>query len=303
MNILVTGASGFIAQALIPHLLADGHTLWAWTRSRERCQHLYGTQLNCVSHLNELFESDGVVHIDAMINLAGEGIAEKRWSEQRKAQLLNSRIDTTSSLLELIQRLDRKPKVLLSASAIGFYGSHDGDEPIAEDGAVSGGFTHELCHRWEEEAEKAREHGVRVCSLRTGIVLGHGGALAKMRLPFLLGMGGRVGSGAQWMSWIHMADEVRAIQFLLSHEQCSGAFNLTAPNAVQNLEFTQRFAHSLHRPSWIPLPEFVPKLMLGEGAELLLEGQRVYPKRLLQEGFQFNFETIDSAFKDLASRH
>ncbi|MBB6519772.1 TIGR01777 family protein [Pseudoteredinibacter isoporae] len=301
MNILMTGASGFIAQTLIPNLLAEGHKLWAWTRSPQHCDYLYGANLNCVAQLNELLNRDDAVHFDAIINLAGEGIADKRWSEARKATLLSSRLDTTAALIRFIEQLDQKPTVLLSGSAIGFYGSHDSDEPLAEDGPINIGFTHELCRRWEEEADKAREYGVRVCLLRTGIVLGKGGALAKMRLPFMMGMGGRVGSGKQWMSWVHIADEVRAIQFLLGNDHCSGAFNLTAPNAVQNLEFTRSFAQSLGRPSFMPLPDVVPKLMLGEGAELLLEGQRVYPKRLLQEGFQFSFEKIEDAFLDLES--
>lgn len=301
MNILITGASGFIAQALIPNLLADGHALWAWTRSRERCQRLYENRVNCIDALDELLDAEPSVHLDAIINLAGEGIADKRWSEQRKSVLLSSRIDTTSALIDLLNKIDQKPKVLLSASAIGFYGSHNSDEPLAEDGLVNPGFTHELCRLWEEEAEKARELGVRVCLLRTGIVLGDGGALAKMRMPFLFGMGGRVGSGKQWMSWIHIADEISAIQFLLANETCAGAYNLTAPNAVQNLEFTSRFAQSLNRPAFMPLPAFVPGLMLGEGAELLLEGQRVYPKRLLQDGFQFSYEKVQDAFENLST--
>ncbi|WP_299980902.1 TIGR01777 family oxidoreductase [uncultured Pseudoteredinibacter sp.] len=299
MNILLTGASGFIAQFLIPRLLCKGHQLLAWSQSKNTCAQLYGKQVECFASLDDYWQLANSPKIDAVINLAGAGIADQCWSESRKAELLNSRISTTKNLIELISNLDCKPDVLLSASAIGFYGSHLEDEPLDESAAPQQGFTHDLCSSWEAEASQAEEYGIRVCLLRTGIVLGPGGALAKMRLPFSMGLGGRVGSGKQWMSWIHIEDEARAIEFLLENKNAKGAFNLTAPNAVQNVEFTRLYAESLRRPAIFPLPEIIPKLMLGEGAELLLEGQRIYPRKLLEMGFQFRYEELAKAFSTL----
>jgi len=300
MNILLTGASGFIAQSLIPRLLSQGHQLFALTQSKDACARLYGKQVECFTSLDDYWQLENRPNIDALINFAGAGIADQRWSESRKAELLNSRISTTKNLIAFVSALDCKPEVLLSASAIGFYGSHFEDEPLDENANPQLGFTHDLCDSWEAVALQAEEYGVRVCLLRTGIVLGKGGALAKMRLPFSLGLGGRVGSGKQWMSWIHIEDEVRAIEFLLENKNAKGAFNLTAPNAVQNIEFTRLYAKSLGRPAIFPLPEIIPKLMLAEGAELLLEGQRVYPRKLLEIGFQFQHGELEEAFESLS---
>ncbi len=298
MNILVTGASGFIARHLIPRLIARGCRVWAWTRSPKLCASLYRDQVSYVSNL-DCFQKENSVSFDAVINLAGAPIADKRWTEARKNVLLESRLSLTRQLIEFISQQKNKPHTLLSASAIGFYGSHVDDEPLNESAPVVPGFAPELCSLWEAEASKATACGVRVCLLRTGVVLGDGGALAKMRLPFLLGLGGRVGSGKQWMSWIHIDDQVRAIEFLLDQE-ISGAFNLCSPGAVINSVFACRYAASLNRPSFVPLPSLVPKLLLGEGAELLLEGQRVYPQKLLDAGFEFEYSDLDSAFKNIA---
>lgn len=300
MHILISGASGFIARALIPKLLAADHHVWAWTQSPQLCAQYYGDAVHCISDLDELELQ--AQEIGAIINLAGAAIADKPWTQARKTLLLESRLKTTQALIGWIAGQAKKPQLLLSASAIGFYGSHDNDVALGEEAKPNPGFTHDLCRRWEEQANKAKAYGLRVCLLRTGIVLGAGAALAKMRLAFRLGLGGRVGSGQQWMSWIHIDDQVAAILFLLNSSAQSGAFNLCAPGAVKNTEFTRLYAKSLSRPAMFPLPSFVPRLMLGEGAELLLEGQRVYPQALLDAGFKFQYEDLWPALQDVEER-
>ncbi|MCV6627647.1 MAG: TIGR01777 family oxidoreductase [Cellvibrionaceae bacterium] len=293
MHILLTGASGFIAQALIPKLLERGYQLSAWSCSPHIIQRRYDGRVQALAELSQLSE---LAPVDGVINLAGAGIADKRWSPTRKQLLLDSRLNTTRALVTAMQTWPRPPRVLLSGSAIGFYGSQEGDHQLLEDAQVADGFTHQLCQQWEAAALQAESLGVRVCLLRTAVVLGPGGgALAKMLPPFRLGLGGPIGSGEQWMSWIHIDDQVKAILFLLDHRDCYGAYNLSAPGAVQNSDFANRLGRALGRPAVLPLPALVPKLMLGEGAELLLEGQRVYPERLLQAGFEFRYPGLAEA--------
>ncbi|WP_271270583.1 TIGR01777 family oxidoreductase [Aliamphritea hakodatensis] len=294
MHILMSGGTGFIGQALVPVLLAEGHSLTLWVRSEAKLRRLYGDSVSGVASLDLLGDD---VHIDAVINLAGEGIADARWSESRKQLLLNSRLGVTDALVALIERLQNKPAVLLSGSAIGYYGSQPSDRVLTEDAEPHDEFAHELCRRWEESALRAEASGVRVCLLRTGIVLGNGGALAKMLPPFRFGLGGRIASGEQAMSWIHLQDELAIIVFLLKHPECSGAYNLTAPGAVSNAEFTAELGRALHRPAILPLPALVPGLMLGEGAVLLLKGQRVYPKRIEDAGYRFSYPELPAALE------
>ncbi len=290
MNILVTGGTGFIGQALITQLLAQ-HKVYCLSRRAERVRRCFGDSVTPVEDYSQLTGAD----IDAVINLAGAGIADQRWSESRKALLRSSRIDGTRLLVEWISRQTHPPRVLLSGSAIGYYGDHPEGEALTEDGPVTPGFTHQLCADWEAEAMKAESLGVRVCLLRTGVVLGKGGALAKMLPPFRLGLGGPISSGEQWMSWIHLEDQVAAIIYLLGQREAQGAFNLTAPEAVRNLEFSKTLASALKRPAFFTLPALVIKLMLGEGAELLLGGQRVAPTRLQAQGFSFQYPQLSQA--------
>ncbi len=294
MHILISGGTGFIGQHLIPALLAEGHSITLWARSEAKVRRLYRDSVSCVAVL-EVLQNDVV--IDAVINLAGEGIADSRWSAKRKQLLLSSRVDTTDALVALIERLDNKPDVMLSGSAIGFYGSQPPDRELDEGAAPHIEFAHELCQLWESSALRAEAFGVRVCLLRTGIVLGKGGALAKMLPPFRFGLGGRIASGEQVMSWVHIQDELGMILFLLKHTECSGAYNLTAPGAVSNCEFSAELGRVLHRPALLPLPSLVPRLMLGEGAVLLLQGQRVYPQRLVAAGYTFSYSELPAALE------
>ena len=298
MKLLITGASGFIGSALIRQLLTEQHQIIGLSRSATKLQKRYGDpqQLRAVSSLTEIDDNE---KIDAIVNLAGEPILDKRWTEKRKQLLYNSRLQTTSSLIELIERLVDKPEVLISGSAIGFYGSQPGDRVVDESTEGRPGFTHKLCSDWEDKAWQAAESHVRVCLLRTGVVLGDGGALARMLTPFKLGLGGVIGSGDQWFSWICLDDMVAVIIFLLEHQVLSGAFNATAPEPVTNSVFTKALGRALKRPTMLPMPAVALQLMLGEGAELLCEGQRVMPVRLREAGFEFRCRKIDRALQSL----
>ncbi len=296
MKILITGGTGFIGRHLIPRLLEDDHQLVVLTRSETKARELFGASVRVISDLEQIASDES---LDGIINLAGEGIADKRWSEKRKQVLLDSRIDTTADLISLMMRLERKPEVLISGSAIGFYGGRTDALQLDEQSGVVNDYTHQLCQQWESEALKAQSMGVRVCLIRTGVVLGDGGALAKMLLPFKLGLGGPVASGDQWMSWIHIEDEVDIISMMLTHPQFNGAYNLTAPGAVTNADFSRGLAAALSRPAWFRVPAFVLQLMLGEGSDLLVRGQRVCPKRLLDAGYEFAYPGLTAALNQL----
>ncbi|HEY5717086.1 MAG TPA: TIGR01777 family oxidoreductase [Motiliproteus sp.] len=291
LQLVITGASGFIGSALVTQLLADGNRIVALSRTPAVLRKRFPA-LEVVDSLDQISADR---HIDAIINLAGAPILDARWSEKRKALLRNSRLHTTEAVVRLIQRLERRPEVLISGSAIGFYGSHDSDRVLLEQDDGHSGFTHELCRDWEQTAQRAEALGVRVCLLRTGVVLGAGGALARMLLPFRLGLGGPIGNGRQWMSWIHLDDMVALIRFLLVQQVLAGVFNATAPEPVTNTVFTRTLGRVLKRPTVLPMPAWVLRLALGEGATLLTEGQRVIPGRVREAGFAFQYPALEGA--------
>jgi uncharacterized protein len=292
MKILITGGTGFIGQTLCPALLAAGHTLTVYSRHPDKVTAMLGDQVAPLNSLKTLSESD---YFEAIINLAGAPIFGKRWTDERKLVLLHSRIDITEDLIKFIARAQIKPEVFLSGSAIGFYGNQ-GDTILDETSPGQDDFGRQLCVEWENEAEKAKEYGVRVCQLRTGLVIGkNGGFLQPMILPFKLGLGGRLGSGKQWMSWIHIDDHVAICLALLNSTELDGPFNLTAPNPVTNQEFAQTLAKTLHRPAFLPAPVWVLKSLLGEMSELLLGSQRVIPRRMLGADYQFKFTELGAA--------
>ena len=296
MRVLVTGASGFIGTALCGALLKRGDQVVAWVHKNEPAV----TGLERIDQLDQL---EGA--IDAVVNLAGAPIADARWSDSRKALLLSSRLDTTNALINWISEQTEPPKTLISGSAIGFYGACTSDEKMTEASApLCQDFSDDLCQQWESEALRAENVGVRVCLVRTGIVLGKGGALAKMRLPFLMGGGGPIASGKQWMPWIHLQDEVDAILHLLDREDLSGPFNLTAPDPSRNRDFVKAYAESLKRPAFMPMPGFAVDLMLGsEASALLTEGLRVVPQRLEESGFQFTYPILENALLAVAKSY
>ena len=297
-TVLVTGATGFIGRFLIPELLADGWRVIVYARPPlDRVINILGSSVIVVLSLEELQEQP---RVDACINLAGEGIFNKRWTVGRKQVLMDSRIGVTRQLRECFERLGARPGVLISGSAIGYYGMHGGDVNLAEQDRPGDDFAADLCRLWEKEARQMESLGIRVCLLRTGIVLHpEYGALSRMLPPFRFGLGGRMGDGRQVVSWIHIRDMVSIILFLLRDSSLSGAFNATAPHAVTNGQLAQTLASTLHRPCLLPMPGPALHVLLGESASLLLGGQRVIPARVMEHGFSFAFPTLEGALKDL----
>lgn len=294
-SLLITGGTGFIGQVLCQKLAGRGYSLTVLSRQssadvRSRCG-----RVTPIQSLAELRESEG---FDGIINLAGEGIAEKRWTEARKQVLRDSRIALTHDLVDTLASFQRKPEVLVSGSAVGFYGNQD-DRPVTEETPPQDEFTHRLCRDWEAAALRAEKEGVRVCLSRTGLVVGRqGGFLQRMLLPFKLGMGGRLGNGRQYMPWVHREDVCEALIWMLENPSASGPYNVVSPEPVTNREFTRTLGRVLHRPTPFPAPPFVLKLALGEMARLLLTGQRAQPERLQAEGYQFRFPQLQPALED-----
>lgn len=237
--------------------------------------------------------------VSAIVNLAGAQIVGKRWTHRRKQSIWNSRIDLTRNLVQWLAQREQKPEVVISGSAIGFYGDC-GEQVVDELHGPGQDFGAQLCTAWEAEALKAEPLGIRVCIARTGLVLStRGGLLRQMLLPFRLGFGSKISHGRQWMSWIHIEDQIAALEFMLRQSELSGAFNLTSPGAERNKAFTASLARSLNRPCLFTAPAPVIRLALGEASELLLGGQRVLPKRLLDSGFRFKYPTLEQALSSL----
>ncbi|MCG2579515.1 MAG: TIGR01777 family oxidoreductase [Marinobacter sp.] len=294
-RILVTGGTGFIGQVLCPKLIAKGYTLTVLSRQSETDVRAACGRVEAISSLDLLKEHPG---FDGIINLAGEGIADKRWSQQRKQVLRDSRIGLTRQLVSVVKSWGTKPGVLVSGSAVGYYGNQD-SAPVTEDTPPNDEFTHRLCRDWEAEAVKLEAEGVRVCLSRTGVVAGPGGGfLQRMLLPFRLGLGGRLGSGDQYMPWVHRDDVVAALIFMLESENATGPYNVVSPNPVTNREFTRCLAAALKRPAIFPAPAPVLKLALGEMSRLLLTGQKATPQRLLQQDFRFTYPDLAEALEN-----
>jgi uncharacterized protein (TIGR01777 family) len=282
MDVVVTGASGLIGSALKSELEGAGHRLVPMTRSTGGDGIRWDPDAGVI-------DSGGLEGVGAVVHLAGEGIGNKRWNDEQKAKIRDSRVRGTTLLAETLAKLSKPPKVLLSGSAVGFYGDR-GDEVLTESSRPGGGFLADLCVAWEAAAGPAKEAGIRVSHLRTGIVLaGSGGVLPKMLTPFKLGVGGKLGSGSQWMSWVAIEDEVGAIVHLLGDDAPAGPVNLTAPNPVTNGDFTKALGKALGRPTVLPVPKFGLKTLLGPemADELLLASQRALPTRLLDSGYVF----------------
>jgi uncharacterized protein (TIGR01777 family) len=295
MRYLITGGSGFIGTALCANLIKDRQDVTVLTRNIERARRRLPATVTLIDHLSEART------IDAIVNLAGEGLADERWTPARKQLLRDSRLATTRALLDWIPTQTERPRVLISGSAIGWYGAQ-GDAMLDENAAPASDFAAQLCRDWEAEAIKAEALGLRVCRIRIGVVLDQsGGALAKMLLPFRLGLGGPMGDGRQWMSWIARPDLVALIRWLIDTPAASGAYNATAPAPVINAEFAAALGHALHRPAMLRTPAFVLRLLFGEMAELLLTGQRVLPKRALAEGYTFSAADLPAAFAAVVS--
>ncbi len=299
MHILLTGGTGLIGRELCKLWLTQGHRLTVWSRRPADVSRLCGAGVKGIARLEEL----GDEPLDAVVNLAGAPIADRPWTGKRRALLWASRIGLTEQLLTWLQGRAQKPAVFISGSAVGWYG--DGGErelnetspPVKED------FASRLCIAWEETAQRAEAMGMRVVLVRTGLVLSsEGGFLKRLLLPFKLGLGGPIGDGRQWMPWIHVADQIALINFLLHHTEASGPYNACAPGVVRNREFARRLGKTLHRPAVMPLPAFVLRTGLGELSGLLLGGQRARPVRLTEAGFVFRYTDLQMALDELSSR-
>lgn len=293
MHILITGGSGFLGTALIQRLLQDQHSITVTSRQPE--QFPLSHPLLTVTTLKKL---ESIGYADIVINLAGAGIADKRWSEQRKTDLLQSRLQTTQALINWFKQLAVKPQQFLSGSAIGWYGPHD-NNVLNETSTAHAGFTHALCQQWEQCALQAQELGISTTLLRTGVVLDQsGGMIARLKPIYQLGFGGKIGSGQQWMSWISRKDWINAVLFLIQHP-IAGPVNLVAPTPVTQAQFAKDFAHALHRPAWLPMPTFMAKLAFGEMSHLFLDSQRIMPERLIEAGFNFQHPDLPKALSQL----
>jgi uncharacterized protein (TIGR01777 family) len=302
MKLIIAGGTGFIGARLCNQLDRQGHSLTILTRSVSAADSPNKTTILCQPGSPGTWErnlEEAMDGADGVINLAGEPIAGKRWSEAQKKKLRKSRIDTTRALATAIGKAKKKPALLLNASAVGYYGPR-GDEVITEESGPGGDFLAGLCSDWENEAKRAESYGVRVIRLRTGIVLGKGGgALAKMVPPFKLFIGGPLGSGKQWMPWIHLEDEIGMIQFLMENSNAHGAVNACAPNPVTMKEFCRTLGSVLNRPCWAPVPAFALRLLLGEMAEMLLTGQRAVPAAAERLGYRFRHPELREALENI----
>ena len=280
MKVMISGSSGLIGSALSKSLRSDGHIVVGLPRTYE--------------------ESLDFSDVDAVVHLAGENIAAGRWTPDKKRRIEVSRVDGTRQLAEQLAGSPAKPSVFICASAIGFYG-HRGDALLDEDSQAGDGFLPTVCKQWEAASRPAEEAGIRTVRIRTGIVLStEGGALKKMLPPFKIGLGGTLGNGHQYMSWISLADVVQIIRFLIDTDSISGAVNLVSPDPVTNSEFTKKLGQVLHRPAILPLPSFAARIIFGEMAnELLLESCRVHPGKLLNSGYAFRHTNLQDALKDI----
>ncbi len=279
MKVAITGASGFLGTRLAGALTHAGHLVQPLGRS---------------PHPNDLAGAG------AIVNLAGEPIAQ-RWTPEIKQRIYSSRVDRTRNLVSMLAKLPERPRVLVNASAIGIYGSR-GDEVLTENSPLGDDFLARVCIHWEQAAQSAVPLGIRVAVLRFAVILGKGGALAKMLLPFRLGVGGRLGSGHQWMSWIHIDDAVDLLLFALANDPVRGPLNAAAPNPVKNQEFTRQLASVLHRPAIFPVPPFALRLLFGEMADTVLGSQRVIPAAAQSAYFRFRYPDLAPALADLLSK-
>lgn len=299
MRILITGATGFIGRALTGRLLAVDHQVTAWVRNAGQARTLLGREVALASPGDPAALKNAVAQADAVINLAGEPVMGGRWTPPRKRAIVASRLDLTRAIARAIVESARRPAVLISASAVGYYGDR-GDELVEDDSPPGADFLAQLCRDWEATAIGARDVGVRVFIPRIAIVLArNGGALAKMIVPFRLGLGGAVGSGRQYVPWIHLDDLVEMMTIALGDARFSGPMIAAAPNPVTNRDFARALARRLHRPTLLPAPAIALKLFLGEAATPLLTGQRVRPRRLAEAGFGWHYTTIDEALGEI----
>ena len=294
MKIVVSGSTGLVGSALVPELAAKGHPVARLVRSNPRPGDILWNPAGGA------IDAAALEGFDAVIHLAGDPIADGRWTPEKKARIRDSRIKSTKLLAETLSKLSRPPKIFLCASAIGIYG-HRGEELLKEDSSPGLGFLAEVGKAWEAATEPAARKGIRVVNLRFGVILTpNGGALKKMLPPFRMGMGGPLGNGRQFFSWISIDDAAGAIGHILSNEKLSGPINLVAPEPVTNAEFSKTLGRAVHRPAFVPMPAFGVRLLFGEMAnEILLASTRVEPEKLLASGYRFQHPSLDQALRSM----
>jgi uncharacterized protein (TIGR01777 family) len=300
MRVIITGGTGLIGQLLTHSLLEDGHEAIILSRNPQKAEPVAtGTRIERWDGRTAEGWGELVNDADAIVNLAGENLASGLWTDKRKRRIRESRLKAGDAIVQAVEAASNKPRVVIQASGVGYYGSRD-DERLAEDARPGDDFLSHLAVEWEASTEPVEALGVRRASIRTGGVLTlRGGVLPPMLIPFRLFVGGPVGSGKQWFSWIHSVDEIRAIRFLIEHETAGGPFNLVSPHPLTNADFGRVLARVIHRPFYMPAPAFVLRTFLGELSGLLLTGQRAIPQRLTELGFEFRFPEAESALKDL----
>ena len=307
MKVAITGATGFVGSRLVERLHKQGHRILVLTRNTSSAQKVFPAgafpNVEIVAYTPTISGSwqDALAGCDGVVNLAGEPIAEERWTPEQKQKILNSRQLGTQKIVEAIAKANPKPSVLVNASAIGYYGTSE--TAIFDETSSSGrDFLAQVCQAWEAEAQKVKDAGVRLVILRLGIVLGNGGALGKMITPFKLFAGGPLGSGRQWFSWIHLDDLVNLILQALTNPDMAGVYNATAPNPVRMAGLSQTWGQVMQRPSWLPVPGFALEALLGDGAMVVLEGQQVMPKRTLEAGFEYEYPNLQPALSQIMGK-
>lgn len=301
MKVAIAGATGFVGSRLVERLHSEGKRVLILTRNVVSAQKLFlqaaFPNVEIVAYTQDSWQSK-ISGCDAVVNLAGEPIGEGRWTPQRKQEIMNSRKLGTQKIVEAIANANPKPNVLVNASAIGYYGTSE-TATFNETSLAGKDFLAQVCQAWESEAQKVTNVNVRLVILRLGIVLGDGGALGKMITPFKLFAGGPLGSGQQWFSWIHIDDLVNLILQALSQPEMQGVYNATAPTPVQMKQLSETIGQVINRPSWLPVPAFAIETLLGDGAIVVLEGQKVLPTRTLETGFKYQYSNLQPALEDI----
>ncbi|MEM7726481.1 MAG: TIGR01777 family oxidoreductase [Cyanobacteria bacterium P01_A01_bin.45] len=304
MKVAVTGATGFVGSRLVERLHSGGKQVLIFSRSVARARKIFpqtafpNVEIFGYTPTQTGDWQNAISGCDGVVNLAGEPIAESRWTPERKQSILDSRKLGTQKIVEAIKAESSRPSVLVNASAVGFYGTSE-SATFNESSKAGNDFLAEVCQAWEAEAQKVKESGTRLVILRLGIVLGMGGALAKMIPPFKLFAGGPIGSGNQWFSWIHQDDLVNLIIEALNNTQMEGVYNATAPQPVRMNQLCDTMGKVMNRPSWLPVPGFALEAMLGEGSKVVLEGQKVLPLRTEKAGFNYQYSQIESALSEI----
>lgn len=299
MRVIITGGTGLIGSALAKSLLADGHEVIVLSRDPAGAKLDNGIKVENWNGRTGDNWSNLITSDTAIVNLAGAGIGDKRWSDERKKLILESRVNAGAAVVDAIQKAAEKPRVVIQSSAVGYYGT-PGDQVLTEDSPAGEDFLADVCKQWEDSTQAVESMGVRRVVIRSGVVLSmDGGAFPRMLLPFKLMVGGPIGNGSHWFPWIHIDDEVKAIRFLIENDGAKGVFNVMAPNPLTNGDFTHEVGKVMQKPAVIPVPKLALQMMFGEMAIILIEGQRAVPKRLQEHSFEFVYPTVEPALKNL----